>query len=237
MPNRIIKESICTSGDIAQLAPMEEIFFYRLLVNCDDYGRMDGRASVLRARCFPLMLSKVSDAMVDGYLKKLAAVGMVRTYQAEDKDFVQVCSWDKHQQVRAKRSKYPAPDGNGNQMISDVPVFENPNRESESESEKEKENTKEKKSEVREGVFLTAGETEKLIEQFGEAGANERIEAFSLSKAAHGYKYKSDYAAILIWERKDQKNPHGNKSNGNGHKTTNDPDKFVRGKFGHMVHR
>ena len=49
MPNRIIKESICTSDTIDQLSPEEEIFFYRLIVNCDDYGRMDARPQILRA--------------------------------------------------------------------------------------------------------------------------------------------------------------------------------------------
>ena len=41
MPNRIIKESICTSCEIDSLTPEQEVFFYRLIVNCDDYGRMD----------------------------------------------------------------------------------------------------------------------------------------------------------------------------------------------------
>jgi hypothetical protein len=188
---------------------MEEIFFYRLIVNCDDYGRMDGRASVLRARCFPLRLGKVSDAMVNGYLKQLVSVSMVQIYVADGKPYVQISAWDKHQQQRAKRSKYPSPDGNGNQMISDAPVIQ-------SESEIESESEKEKKYEVREGVFLTTKETEKLINQFGENGANERIENLSIGILSKGYKYKSHYYAILAWER----NPKGN-----GHKPDSKPER------------
>lgn len=45
MPNRMIKESICTSETLAQLTPEEERLFYRLLVNADDFGRFDGRAA------------------------------------------------------------------------------------------------------------------------------------------------------------------------------------------------
>ena len=54
MPNRILKESICTSENIQQLSPFEEITFYRLMVNCDDYGRMDARPRILISKLFPL---------------------------------------------------------------------------------------------------------------------------------------------------------------------------------------
>ena len=52
MPNRILKESICTSESIDRLSWLEEVTFYRLIVNCDDYGRMDARPPILRARLF-----------------------------------------------------------------------------------------------------------------------------------------------------------------------------------------
>jgi hypothetical protein len=42
-----------------------------------------------------------------------------------------------------------------------------------------------------------------------------------------------DYLQKALVDRKSG----GQKSNGNGHKTTNDPDKFVKGKYGHMVQR
>ena len=54
MPNRIIKESVCTSDSVDGLSWFEEVFFYRLIVNCDDYGRFDARPAVLKSRLFPL---------------------------------------------------------------------------------------------------------------------------------------------------------------------------------------
>ena len=54
MPNRILKESICTSDQIDALTWFDEVVWYRLIVNCDDYGRMDGRPAVLKSRLFPL---------------------------------------------------------------------------------------------------------------------------------------------------------------------------------------
>ena len=54
MPNRIIRESICTSESIDGLSWFEEVLFYRLIVSCDDFGRYDGRAAIIKNRLFPL---------------------------------------------------------------------------------------------------------------------------------------------------------------------------------------
>ncbi len=51
-------------------------------------------------------------------------------------------------------------------------------------------------------VRLTAEELAKLKERFGPDAADGWIETLSLQKLAHGYKYLSDYAAILAWARK-----------------------------------
>ena len=53
MPNRILKESIKYSPEIDKLSWFEEVVFYRLIVSCDDYGNMDGRAVVLKNELFP----------------------------------------------------------------------------------------------------------------------------------------------------------------------------------------
>ena len=107
MPNRILKESICISETIDGVSAEAERFFYRLLVQCDDYGRMDGRASVLRARCFPLKLDTVTEKHIEAWLKELIAVDLLWLYQVEGKTYIQVTTWERHQQKRAKYSKYP----------------------------------------------------------------------------------------------------------------------------------
>ncbi len=152
MPNRILKESICTSDTIQELSPEEEIFWYRLIVTCDDYGRMDARPAILRARLFPLKLDRISEADVSRWLTRLAEVGLITLYKSNNHPYLQAVTWEKHQQIRAKRSKYPDPvDGQPvqvqapaptsdtlkasaigcNQMLSHVPVIQS---ESESES-------------------------------------------------------------------------------------------------------
>ena len=52
MPDRLIRESWCASETIDRLTPFEETVLARLIVNCDDFGRMDGRANVLCSRLF-----------------------------------------------------------------------------------------------------------------------------------------------------------------------------------------
>jgi hypothetical protein len=109
MPNRILKESICTSDTIAQLDFAEEVFFYRILVQCDDFGRMDARPYILRAKCFAAQLDRVSDENVSMWLDKLCKVGLIWIYHVDGKPYLQVTNWDRHQQKRARHSKYPDP--------------------------------------------------------------------------------------------------------------------------------
>ena len=118
MPNRILKESITTSSSIDGLSWQAECFFYRLIVNCDDFGRMDGRAPVLLTRCFPLRIGKIKDKDIIEWLKELVDNDFVFIYR-NGHEYLQVTNWDKHQQIRAKRSKFPAYDDTCHQLISD----------------------------------------------------------------------------------------------------------------------
>lgn len=109
MPNRILKESITTSATLARLSADEERFFLRLTVVVDDYGRMDARPCILRAKCFAAMLGRVTDVMVARWLQKLVTAGLVYVYEIQGEPFLQLATWERHQITRAKRSKYPAP--------------------------------------------------------------------------------------------------------------------------------
>ena len=118
MPNRILKESITTSCEIDALTADEERFFTRLIVICDDFGRADGRTAILRAKCFPLKVDSVKNKDIDKWIKALVKQNLIFVYEAEGKPHIQMVTWEKHQQIRAKRSKYPAPDDGIITMIS-----------------------------------------------------------------------------------------------------------------------
>ena len=91
MPNRIIKESICVSEQIDELTPFEETFFYRLLVNCDDYGCMDAREKVLTAKLFPLKAVKATDILKA--LVKLAEVDLIGLYDVDGHPYLKILKW------------------------------------------------------------------------------------------------------------------------------------------------
>lgn len=108
MPNRIIKESICTSDNIDLLTPFEETVFYRLIVNCDDYGRMDARPKILAAKLFPL--KDIRAKQMEDALRKLTSAELVTLYKVDGKPFLQMNTWDRHQRVRNSVPKYPSPE-------------------------------------------------------------------------------------------------------------------------------
>lgn len=157
MPNRIIKESICVSDNLDKLTWFEECLFYRLIVNCDDYGRFDGRTAVIKNRLFPLK-DNVTVASVEKALKALVNAELVAMYTYDGKPYLHLLTWGNHQTVRNKKSKYPAPEdgviaidcnlktieSNCMQMNANVPVIQS---ESESESVSESNpNTKGKRT-------------------------------------------------------------------------------------------
>lgn len=118
MPNRILKESICTSENIDNLSMEEELFFYRLIVNCDDYGRADARPEILRAKCFPLRTDLIKIDDLKKWLLALTRENLITLYTVGEKHFLQLITWKKHQQIRAAKSKFPGPNDPGSKLIS-----------------------------------------------------------------------------------------------------------------------
>lgn len=102
VPNRILKESICTSETIDQLSAFEETFFYRLIVNCDDYGLMDARPAILKSRLFPL--KEIRTQQIEDALRKLTSAELVSTYVVDGKPFLKIKKWEKHQQFAGRKT-------------------------------------------------------------------------------------------------------------------------------------
>ena len=110
MPNRLLREGICSSDALNAVSAEEEVFFYRLLVVCDDFGRMDARPAILKAQCFPLRES-VTFAKLEQWLCALAAKGLIVRYRTADgAPLLQVNKWE--QGVRSK-PKYACPESDG----------------------------------------------------------------------------------------------------------------------------
>ena len=223
MPNRILRETVCTSNSVDQLSWFEEVLFYRLIVNCDDFGRYDGRAAIIKNRLFPLK-ENLTLKTVENALHGLASAGLVALYYREDKRFLCLPTWGKYQNQRAKASKYPAPEecdtmqpaSTCMQMHADVPVFEiresrYENRDTGCENrrdapapahEKSKKNTAARHEYgAYRNVLLSDEDLLKLREEFPDWEA--RIERLSEYIASSGKSYKNHLATIRAWARKD----------------------------------
>lgn len=108
MPKRILSDSIRESEDIDSLSYFEEVFFYRLIVSCDDYGCMDGRPKVLKSTLFPL--KDLTTRQVEAALHKLLTAGMVRAYEVQGRPYLQLTGWSRYQRLRDSKHKYPTPE-------------------------------------------------------------------------------------------------------------------------------
>ena len=105
MPNRLLREGVCTSELINMLSPEEEVMFYRLLVCCDDYGYADARPAILKAQCFPLKES-VKPADIERWLSSIAGKALIARYTKDGKPYIAVNKWEKR--VRS-RQNHPGP--------------------------------------------------------------------------------------------------------------------------------
>lgn len=109
MPNRLLREGVCTSDAMNGLSTEAEVMFYRLLVVADDYGYMDARLPILKAQCFPLRESATIKA-IESWLDALAKGGLIYRYQKDGRPFLAVNKWE--QRVRS-RPKYASPTDGG----------------------------------------------------------------------------------------------------------------------------
>ena len=211
MPNRILKESICTSDNIDKLTAFQETVFYRLIVTCDDYGRADARPKLLASKLFPL--KDIRPAQIEDALRGLTSAELVITYTVGGKPFLQMKTWDRHQQVRNKVSKFPSPDEadeicnqlqandiNCNQLQANVPVIQSNPIQSVSES-----NPRES---TRARAFAPPS-VEEVAAYVTEKGYGIDPEAFVAYYTAKGWKVGSSpmkdwKAAVVTWVKRDR---------------------------------
>ena len=278
VPNRILKESITTSASLANLTAEAERHFYRLLVQADDYGCFQAHSAIMRAKGYALLLDVVSSAQVEQWTYALVRENIIHLYQAGGKPYGHFVTWEQHQQVRAKRRKYPEPacDITCKQMISseinskhlqpDVLGIQSLSLSeslslslSESEADSStplsssrkkmtfplKEDTPAtKKSKRTKPTFTTLEKPQDLLALFSEDELTEAIRLFpkldlewEAGKCLDWHNARGGSAnfklAFKNWLGKA-------KPSGDNHQNLTgslDPDKFIKGKYGHLVQR
>lgn len=109
MPNRIIKETICTNEKIAALTDFEFRLWVGLITQADDAGRGDARPAIIKGHVFPLR-DQVTVKAISAGLHALATVRLVSLYTVGGKPIYWLPGWSEHQRIRDCKPKYPAPE-------------------------------------------------------------------------------------------------------------------------------
>lgn len=109
MPTRLLREGIISSPRVNSLSPLAELFYRRLMSVVDDFGRFYAAPMQLRAACYPLRLDAVRDVEIAKWLRECVTEKLVSVYEANGHHYLEML--DFRQQVRAKKSKYPEPQG------------------------------------------------------------------------------------------------------------------------------
>lgn len=137
MPNRVIREGFLDSEKINKLSDKEQLFFIRLILIVDDYGRFDARLELLKSKCYPVTEIGLTD--VSNMLSKLKNDKLIILYSVKGKRYLEILIYN--QRLRQKKEKFPGPDlADDSNVLTDASKvrLEKKRKEVESESETEK---------------------------------------------------------------------------------------------------
>lgn len=131
MPNRILKDSIRTSSTINALSDFQFRLWAYLITYVDDFGRGRAEPDIIKGFVLPRRKG-VTEANIQSALSEMACMGLIQLYDVDGDSYLCFPNWQKHQNVRAAKSKFPSPeegrmqlqadDSNCNQVQADAPV-------------------------------------------------------------------------------------------------------------------
>lgn len=107
MPSRLIREGFLDSDRINGLSESAQLFFVRLMLVVDDFGRFDGRPSMMRSKCYPISDGVVLDK-ITSMLNEVCEAGLIHKYEVDGKPYI--CLVQFNQRLRTKKAKYPGPE-------------------------------------------------------------------------------------------------------------------------------
>jgi len=191
---RILLKSISDSNKLPKLKTDGARLLYTwLLAHLDINGCFSGDPQVIRGKVFTRLNKTVKT--IEEYLKDLETNKVIIRYRVNGDIFLNVPDFvEKQPSLNPKREgktniPLPAPDLLRNYSVT------TPTQVKESKVKESKVN----KDTYAEFVLMTTEEYQKLIDRYGESNTKKFIEKLDNAKGAKGYKYKSDYRAILEW--------------------------------------
>lgn len=105
MPNRILRDWT-DSESVNGLDWPCEVFFTRLIMKVDDFGRFTANPKLLRSLLFPLK-DGIRETDISRHLAACEKAGLIVLYKVADKSFLEIRNFK--QRTRQEVSKFPAP--------------------------------------------------------------------------------------------------------------------------------
>jgi len=102
MSNRIIRDWT-DSEKIESLTWKAEVFFTRLIMKADDFGRYHANPKLLKASIFPL--KDIDPYEVSTLLEECEKADLLKSYQKDGRQYLQIKNFG--QRLRIMRSKFP----------------------------------------------------------------------------------------------------------------------------------
>ena len=107
MPNRILRPWQ-DSFNVDKLSERAEVFFVRLIMTVDDFGRFHAHSGILRSNLYPLRVDSVKNQHVESALKECADAGLLTVYCMSGQTYLQINNF--RQRTRQEGSKFPSPE-------------------------------------------------------------------------------------------------------------------------------
>lgn len=139
MANRILRDWTF-SEKINELSEQSEIFFTRLIMKADDFGRFYGSSKLLKAQLYPL--KDYSLKQIELWRDECVRNGIIKLYISDDKEYLEIKEFN--QRLRLMKSKFPEPKDDCGQMTVNCLTSDGSKRsrnEVETETEVETKNT------------------------------------------------------------------------------------------------
>lgn len=108
MPNRLIREGLLDSDAVGEIDIGAEVLFVRLMLLADDFGRYDGRVTVVCRRAF-VNRRNIDEETTGQWLQQLVDTGLIDLYEVGGKPYIEIHNFK--QRTRSQISKYPNRDG------------------------------------------------------------------------------------------------------------------------------
>jgi hypothetical protein len=195
----MIDPGIWDSVQAMSLTPAQFKLYIFLISAADDEGRLKLNSALMRSRAYPF--NDYTQEQFDADLAKLEEISLVLPYTVDGADYLCHPNWTRYQKInRPTPSLCPPCDSLSNHgaLTEDSLLVEENRKEVSIDSAAMSAHAPEKKQ-YADSVLLSEPEWEKLVAKFGEPVARQLVDTLSSAKLAKGYKYKSDYHAILTW--------------------------------------